>query len=115
MLILRPLNFVKYDQGSFSFLIFQKIGTRFSKLPTDTDQLFNYGNKINLKKCGCGSCFVVCVLASFIRALFSQSLHCSKDSASPEQIERHLPEENINRIPGHPGKPGTECIVVQMA
>ena len=42
-------------------------------------------------------------------------LHCPEDFLSPEQIESHLPEENIYGILGHPGKTGAEGIVVQMA
>jgi len=34
----------------FHTRIFQKFGTSVSKLPTDVDQHFNYGDKVNLKK-----------------------------------------------------------------
>ena len=42
-------------------------------------------------------------------------LHRPEDFLPPEQIESHLPEENINRIPGNPGKSGAESIVESFA
>jgi hypothetical protein len=50
-----------------------------------------------------------------IRANLYLYLHCPEDFLSPEQIEGHLPEENIYGILGNPGKAGAKRIVVQMA
>ena len=84
-------------------------------LPTDVDQLFNYGDNVNLKKFSCGSCCVVYLPAAPIRANLSLYLHCSEDFLPPEQIEGHLPEEGIYGILDDPGKSGAESIVVQVA
>ena len=86
-----------------------------SKLPTDVDQLFNYGDKVNLKMIGYGSGFMVYPPVAPIRADLSLYLHCPEDFLTAEQIEGHLPEENINGILSNPGKAGTKRIVVQMA
>lgn len=109
------MNFVKFDQGFFHTRFFEENETHLSKLPTNTDQLFNYGDKINLKKFNCGNCYLVYLSVSSIRADLSLYLHRPEDFLTPEQIEGHLPEENINGILGNPGKTGAESIVVQMA
>ena len=38
-----------------------------------------------------------------------------EDSTPSEQIEGHLPEESIRDIFDYPGKPGPECVVMQVA
>ena len=42
-------------------------------------------------------------------------LHRSEDSTSPEQIEGHLPEKDINAVLDKLGKPCSESPTVQMA
>ena len=42
-------------------------------------------------------------------------LHRPEDSTPSEQIEGHLPEEGIDDILDHPGKPGSESPAVQVA
>ena len=86
-----------------------------SNLPKDTDQFFNYGAKINLKKSSYGSClWLICPLLR-VRTDLSLYLHRSEDSTSPEQIEGHLPEKAIDTVLDEPGKPGAEGIGVQVA
>jgi len=62
---------------------------------------------------GAVSCLIRPLLRS--RADLSLYLHRSEDFLPPEQIEGHLPEENINGILSNPGKAGTRGIVVQVA
>ena len=84
-------------------------------LPTDVDQLFNYGDNVNLKKFSWGSCCVVYLPVAPIRTDLSLYLHCSEDFFPSEQIESHLPEKGIYAILNEPGKVGAKSIIVQVA
>lgn len=99
----------------FSALIFQKIRTCIKILLTDVNQIFDYGDKVNLKKFSYGSCFMFCPSVVLIRADLSLYLHCPEDFLTPEQIEGYLSEKVINGILNDSGKPGSESIIVQMA
>jgi hypothetical protein len=88
---------------------------RVKKITDDVDQLFNYGDTVHLKMFSYGSGFMLYPPVSSIRADLFLYLHCPEDFLSPEQIEGHLPEENINGILGNPGKAGAKSIVVQVA
>jgi hypothetical protein len=50
-----------------------------------------------------------------VRADLSLYLHRPEDSTPSEQIEGHLPEEGIDDILDHPGKPCSESPAVQVA
>ena len=50
-----------------------------------------------------------------VRAGLSLYLHRPEDSTPSEQIEGHLPEEGIDDILDHPGKPCSESPAVQVA
>ena len=50
-----------------------------------------------------------------IRADLSLYLHRPEDSTPSEQIEGHLPEEAIDAILDHPGKPRAESMTMQVA
>ena len=85
-------------------------------LPTDVDQIFNYSDKVNLKKFSYGSCFMVSPpVAPHPGRPLPIFLHSPEDFLAPEQIEGHLPEEGINGILDDSGKPGPESIVVRVA
>ena len=84
-------------------------------LPTGVDQLFNYGDIVNLKMLSYGSGFMMYPPVAPIRADLSLYLHCPEDFLPPEQIEGHLPEEGIHGILSNPGKAGAKSIVVQVA
>jgi len=83
------------------------------KLTDNADQLFNYGDKVSLKMIGYGSGFGLSARCSSPGRPLSY-LHRPEDFLPPEQIEGHLPEENINGILSNPGKAGTRGIVVQV-
>ena len=99
----------------FPARFFKKFGPRVKKLTDDADQLFNYGDNVNLKMFSYGCGFMVYLPVAPIRADLYLYLHCPEDFFPPEQIEGHLPEENINGILGKPRKTGARGIVVQVA
>ena len=58
--------------------------------------------------------WVICPLLR-VRADLSLYLHRTEDSTPSEQIEGHLPEKSIQDVFDNPGKPGAECMAVQVA
>jgi hypothetical protein len=83
--------------------------------PADVDQLFRYGDTVNLKMFSYGSRSRLYPPIFVLRADLSLYLHRPEDSNSTEQIEGHLPEKAINAVLDKPGKPGAESIGMQVA
>ena len=84
-------------------------------LTTDVEQLFSYGDTVNPKMFSYRSNFRLYSPIFVLWANLSVYLHCPEDSTPSEQIEGHLPEEDVNGILDDSGKAGAECIAMQMA